>query len=113
MNNFNDEYYNLIKDILDNEEFNKLKEIKHHGSTRFDHSMKVSYNSYLYAKKNNLNYIECARAGLLHDFFLSNKERSWGERFISTFTHPKKALNTSKKYFTLSKNESVLEFLEP
>ena len=65
------EYYSIVEDILDNEEFNKLRNIEHHGITRFDHSMKVSYYSYVIAKKINFNYKEMARGALLHDFLKS------------------------------------------
>lgn len=37
-----EEYLSLVNDILDDEEFKKLKDCPHHGTTRYDHSMKVS-----------------------------------------------------------------------
>ena len=37
------EYYALIKDILNDDNFKKLNNIEHHGTTRFEHSMRVSY----------------------------------------------------------------------
>lgn len=98
-------YINIINDILENEEFNKIKSIEHHGTTRYEHSMKVAYASYKIAKFLHLDYIEVARAGLLHDFFLSDEERTFKDKFISTFTHPKYAVETSKKYFELSEKE--------
>ena len=44
--NLDEEYIQLIKDIIDNSEFLKLKTCEHHGISRFEHSLKVSYNSY-------------------------------------------------------------------
>ena len=103
---FQDEIYNqIIKNILDNKEFQKMKTIEHHGITRLDHSLKVSDYSYKIAKKMHLDYIETARGGLLHDFFFSKEDRNSKERFISTFTHPEKALRTAKEHFNLSMKE--------
>lgn len=99
------EYLELVKNILDNQEFNQLKEIEHHGTTRFSHSLRVSYFSYQITKLLHLNYQEVARAGLLHDFFLSNQNRTLKERFLSTFIHPKYAVLNSCKYFNLTEKE--------
>ena len=63
-------YIKLVQDILDNEEFSKMGEVKHHDSNRLDHSLKVSYYSYKIARKLHLDYKSVARGGLLHDFFL-------------------------------------------
>lgn len=105
-NMYSDAYYNrLIKDILQNKEFMRMKEIEHHGTTRYQHSMRVSFYSYRIAKLLHLDYRETARAGLLHDFFLSEDERTMKDKFLSTFTHPRYAVQNSKKYFSLSKKE--------
>ena len=101
----NDKEYNkIVKDILDNEKFKKIKEEKHHGINRYDHSLKVSYKSYLYAKKYNLDYVSVARAGLLHDFFINN-DLTKKEQKVSAFVHPYKSLENSTKYFDLNKKE--------
>lgn len=99
------EYSQIINHILINEEFNKIKTIEHHGVTRYDHSLKVSYYSYKIAKLLHLDYKEVARGGLLHDFFLSSEKRDSKERFISTFIHPKKAVQKSLEHFDLSEKE--------
>lgn len=99
------EYSQIVYPILINEEFNKMKTIEHHGMTRFDHSLKVSYYSYRVARILRLNYREVARGGLLHDFFLSSENRTRKERFISTFVHPKKAVQKSLDNFELSEKE--------
>lgn len=101
----NNDYLSIVYDILEIDEFNSLDLIEHHGTTRFEHSLKVSYHSYKICKKLKLDYIETARAGLLHDFFLSEEDRTKKERFKSTFNHNKKALDNSLLYFELSKRE--------
>lgn len=104
-NSLDKKYLHITSYILENKEFNKLKDIEHHGTTRFDHSLKVSYYSYKLAKFLRLDYEAVAKAGLLHDFFLSDKERSARDRFVSTFIHPKHALKKASDEFTLSEKE--------
>ena len=98
------EYYKIIKDILNNEKFKQTKKCRHHGITRYEHSLKVSYKSYKIAKKHNLDYISTARAGLLHDFFI-DEDLTPKKRKISMFVHPYKSLENSNKYFNLNKKE--------
>ena len=69
INKLDKEYLEIVSYILNNEEFLKLKKCEHHGISRFDHSLKVSYKAYKFAKKNNLDYKAVAVGGLLHDFF--------------------------------------------
>lgn len=99
---YNDKEFNkIIEDILNIKEFNKLKNKKHHGITRFDHSMRVSYRTYQITKKLKLNYIEATRAALLHDFF--NDEVKNKNGLIRLIEHPNFALINASKYFNLSK----------
>ncbi|MCI8444912.1 MAG: HD domain-containing protein [Bacilli bacterium] len=100
------EYTKIVGHILDNEEFNKIKTIEHHGISRFDHSVKVSYYSYKIAKALKLDYYDVARAGLLHDFFLSDDERTTKDRFLSTFVHPKKAEKHADQIFGINEREA-------
>lgn len=99
------EYDILVSDILNNKEFNSLDEIIHHGTTRLEHSKRVSYCSYKVAKFLNLDYISCARAGLLHDFFMTNRSFELKERFKFIFIHPKYAVKNSLKYYDLNDRE--------
>lgn len=96
----------IVNDILYSDEFNKTKNIIHHGLNRYDHSVKVSYISYKIAKSLGLSYQEVARAGLLHDFFLiDNQNISFKERAYTLLNHPKYALHHAEKYFNLSDKE--------
>src|SRR5574344_140225 len=96
-------YTNIVKDILDNEEFNETKKIEHHGTTRFEHSVRVSYYSYRISKLLGLDYEETARAGLLHDFFLETYDKNNNTALL--YDHPYKAIINSQKYFKLSDKE--------
>ena len=105
MKKLDDEYLNIIKDIINKEEFSKLKECGHHGINRYEHSVKVSYYAYKYAKKLNIDYVEATRAGLLHDFFITERMNS-KQKFISTFNHPKKALDNASNLFAINEKEA-------
>ena len=103
------EYHNIVDEILNHKEFLKLKEYKHHGLTRYDHVLRVSYWSYKIAKKIKLDYKSVARAGLLHDFFFVNNQAiKLGERIKVFCNHPKMALENSKKYFKINKQEEKI-----
>ncbi len=97
----NQTYMYIVNDILDNHEFNKIKECKHHGMNRYDHSVRVSYYSYLIAKKLRLNAVETARGGLLHDFFVES-DLSVSKQKLSMFFHPYASIENSNKYFDLT-----------
>ena len=99
------EYKKIVKHILRNKEFKKLYNIEHHGISRYEHLVKISYYSYKLAKKLKLDYKSVAIGGLLHDFYLDGNERSKKRKFLDTFTHPKKALYTSIDNFNLNEIE--------
>ena len=103
MDNFykNREYMYLISDILENEKFLLIEECKHHGINRLEHSMRVSYYSYIITKKLRLNYIEAARGGLLHDFFLIDDLKPKQQKFCFA-VHPYHSLENACSCFQLS-----------
>ena len=96
----NKEFCKIIKPILDIEEFYKLKKISHHGITRYDHSLRVSYYTYLITKNLHLNYKEATVAALLHDFFTDEVESENG--IFKLRRHPNHALENASRYFDLS-----------
>jgi uncharacterized protein len=114
-----EEYYGIIKEIIEHKEFLKLKNYYHHNSSIFEHVKKVSYLSYLLCKFLKFDYISAARAGLLHDFFLYDwrnhdlpdlaKEKFHG------LHHPAIALENSRKYFEVNDIESdiILKHMWP
>ena len=104
-----EEYITIVKHILNNEEFLKLKNCEHHGISRFDHSLKVSYQAYKFAKKHNFDYKSVAIGGLLHDFF-NDENVNLKEKFISTFNHPLKAeANALEKFNVNSKEADIIK----
>lgn len=94
------EFLNIIEDILSSSKFIEIKGCIHHGISRYDHCLRVSYYTFLLTKFLKLNYREATRAALLHDFFTDEvKDLNGYKRLVE---HPKKALINSKKYFELS-----------
>lgn len=96
------EYKKIVKDIFRNADFKCLYNIEHHGISRMEHSIKISYYSYKIAKKLRMDYVSVARGGLLHDFFLDGDERNVKKRFLDTFTHPERALKTTVNNFMIN-----------
>ena len=104
----NNEFNRLIKNIVSNDEFKKTKKITHHGITRYDHSLRVAYFSYIVTKALRLDYKETTTAALLHDFFIDEvKEKN---AIAKLRQHPKFAVENARKYFEISeKQEDIIK----
>lgn len=102
----NDEFFNIIDDLLESDTVNNLKFYRHHyGSNRFDHSMSVAYYSYLVCKFLHLDYKSASRAGMLHDLFLYDCESKVTRPKFHIWNHPKIALQNARKLFDLNDKE--------
>ncbi len=97
------DFYYIVEDILENKEFQKLKEIKHHGITRYNHLLRVAYHTYKITKKMGLRYVEATRGALLHDFFFYETENA--STYKSLTTHSNYALENACKHFALTELE--------
>ncbi len=111
------EYYEIVKEILESEEFKKRKNYKHHGKiTVYDHSLKVSKISYLISKKLGMkDYRSVAIGSLLHDFY----DKPWQENkekrpFFKKhgFVHASEALKNTKLYFPKYADKKVSNIIE-
>lgn len=111
------EYYEIIKTILENEEFQKRKHYKHHGSiTVYDHSLKVSKLAYKISKKfKSMDSKSIAIGGLLHDFY----DKPWQENkekkpFLKKhgFVHAHQALVNAEIHFPEYMNEKTKNIIE-
>lgn len=99
----NKEFENIINHIASNEEFLKLKEIKHHGITRYDHSLSVAYYSYKVTKLLHLDYKATTEAALLHDFF---QEEVKDKNLIARLRkHPNCAVINATNNFALTEKQ--------
>ena len=103
-----EQYTKIINQIMQQDDFSKMKYIQHHNDTRLNHSLKVSYYSYKIAKALRLDYEDVARGGLLHDFYLGqvNEQETIKDKILLyTTKHPNEALNNATKYFDISAKE--------
>lgn len=102
------EYFEFVKDLLDSDVVNEMKNFRHHYSTtRFQHCLNVSYYNYIVCRKLGLNSREAARAGLLHDLFLYDwreVDKKSGYRPHGR-QHPNVALDNAKQYFDIDDRE--------
>ena len=106
--NKDQEYLFIINNIMKNEEFKKIENIKHHNTNRLNHSIKVSYYSYKIAKSLKLDYKEVARGGLLHDFYtdkISECDNVKDKIKLFSIQHPKDAVSNATTHFNLSEKE--------
>lgn len=120
-------WYKIVRKILKSKEFQKRRLFLHHeNESLWTHSIKVSFLSYKFALKHNINEYNCAVAGLLHDFYtkawqyskeLEYLDEKYRERFIKKekckfkelhgIHHPIDALDNSKKYFNKYLNKRI------
>ena len=78
------EYFEFVKDLLDSDVVNEMKNFRHHYSTTcYQHCINVSYYNYLVWR---------------------DREKKKGE-MPHGMTHPKVALNNAKQHFEIGKRE--------
>ena len=114
---YNDnEFINIIYDLLENETVRKMQNFRQHYKTScFDHCLIASYYCYIYCKKFNLDYISCSRAAMVHDLFLYDWRKKNGRKGLHAFTHPKTAYENASKLFDLNEKETdiILKHMWP
>ena len=102
------DYYDCVKDLLNDPNILKLMEFKHHNCTsRFQHSLNVSYYNFIICRKLHLDARAGARAGLFHDlFFYDRKEHTpvKGEGWHGV-GHPKVAFFNASELFSIDQRE--------
>lgn len=94
------EFITCIKDLIQVEDVQELKSFSQHMDTsRFQHSLNVSYYSFLLAQKLHLDAYSVARAGLLHDLYFydwrEKENRPMAGRHCAI--HPQIALENARK----------------
>lgn len=98
-----EEYLKIVDKVINNKQFKKLKEEKHHKvSNRYEHCINVSYNVYKLSKRLKLDYVSATRASLMHDFFYNYE---FSNKKDKLFKHPTKALENALKISNLNEKE--------
>ncbi len=101
--NKNKEFESLVSDIINNEYFLETKKDLHHGTSKYEHSMRVAKLSYKLARIFKADIKDTTRAGLLHDFFLGTRKEKPENSYLR---HPVTAMNNAKKYFNVNDIEA-------
>ena len=105
-----DRIYNEMLDrypeIINNEDYLKLRNIKRHGYTdTFAHSLRVAAVSECIADKFGMDTDSVIKTALLHDFCLVDyHQKSDESREVYILLHPKEAVENSRR-FDLSDTE--------
>lgn len=99
-------YKECIGDLLDNERIKKLDECEQHNHTsRLQHSVNVSYYSFLICRRLGWDFRSAARAGLLHDLYFYDWRIKKAIRSGHASWHPRVALDNSRKICDINKIE--------
>lgn len=121
---FFDEWFDIVKGILVNHEFQKRKLFKHHTKSVWDHSIEVSFRAFKYAYKCFADVRICSIGGLLHDFYpyawqYSEELARYDHKYLNRlskreplfkrhgFSHAKEAYYNYLKYFPKYKDERI------
>lgn len=116
MNNYKIEFEKIIDEILNNSEFQKRKNYRHHGDESvYDHSLKVAKYSYIIARIFFLDSQAAAIGGLLHDFYKEpwqdSKKVHKKINEMHGFVHAKEAYENSCKYFPDLMNNKIKDII--
>ena len=102
-----DLFLDCIGDLLESEVVQKMCNFTQHGdTTTFDHCLMVSFKSFQFCRKFNLDYRAAARGGLLHDLFLYDWHDKKNRLPHHAYKHPLYALKNAKNDFDISKTEA-------
>ena len=97
-----EEFKEVVKNIINNDKFKKMREIKQHRfSNCYEHSVNVAASCFLYAKKRNMkvDIVSLVRGALLHDFYLYDWRENKKKHLNHSFVHPFIALSNATKEF--------------
>jgi uncharacterized protein len=107
------EFDDCITRLYNDDTVRKMDEITHHlNQSCMDHSLFVSYVSYLVCRKFKWDSISAARAGLLHDLFLYDWKNGDEHEGLHGVTHPKVAYKNAEQLCRDKEGENNLSELE-
>ena len=100
------EYMDCVSDIIDHEKIKKLDDYEQHCHTsRLQHSLNVSYYSFLICRFFGWDYRSAARAGLMHDLYFYDWRTTKVKGTNHAAWHPRVALDNAKKVTDLNRVE--------
>lgn len=104
---YGESYRSCVVDLLAHPLVRSMDQyIQHHDVTTFDHSLVVSFYSYLACKKLRLDGRSAARGALLHDFYLYDWHIPGSRTGLHGFTHAMTAFNNARTHFRVNPLEA-------
>ena len=102
----NGEYFSYVRDLLTCGDVMSLRAFTHHiGTSRFQHSLNVSYYNFKLCRLLHLDAKAAARAGLLHDLFFYDRKTHKKIRNGHCAEHANIALYNASMRFSISELE--------
>ncbi len=103
-------YYDAVSDLLAHSDVQALKQFRHHRyTTRFQHSLNVSYYNFLICRFFRWDAVSAARAGLLHDLYFYETEEydrtASPDQKSHSAHHPEVAAQNAMNRFSLNSRE--------
>lgn len=111
-----DEFRMCIDDLFAHNSIQMMKKFRHHHQVScLEHSLNVSYTSFIVCRALGMDYISAARGGLLHDLFLYDWRTFKPDEGIHGFVHPRISLNNALKVCYLNEIEKdiILKHMFP
>lgn len=110
MLNYTEEFLEVAEPIINHTEYQRMKNIRHHDESVYEHCLNTAVIAYRISKKLNLDYVSIIRGSLLHDFFLYKFKRGKGLKIVTApfkhaKNHPVHALNNARNHFVLNNKE--------
>lgn len=110
------EFMSCVDDIIYNDKIQKLDDHTHHYNTsRLQHSINVSYYSFLICHFFGWDYRSAARAGLMHDLFFYDWRVTKFIRSRHASWHPRIACDNAQKICELNpiEKDAILKHMWP
>lgn len=110
------EYEACVRDIMDNKMVKKMDDyVQHCNTSRLQHSVNVSYYSFLICYRMGWDYRSAARAGILHDLYFYDWRIKKSIRTHHATWHPRVALDNAKKITELNnvEKDAILKHMWP
>lgn len=108
-------YLNCVEDLLEDENVLRLDSYSQHiGTSRLQHSLNVSYYSYLFSKLLGCDCRSAARAGILHDLYLYDRHTDKTDE-NHVFRHPREALKNAAMLTELNdiERDAIIKHMWP
>ncbi len=103
------DFFGCIHDLFGHEMVQSMgRFVQHSDIDCLQHSLYVSYNSFLVCRSLGLDYRSAARGALLHDFFLYDWHLPKPYKGLHGFIHPRVALKNARKFFILNELEQEI-----